>query len=329
MKKRIIALLCAAAMGLSLFGCGSNGTATDTSDTSAASTTGTQSGKTVLGISFGQNVHPFFVAMQKGAEDAAKANGVELVVQSADSSLEKQVTQIENLVQRGVKAILLNPYDSEGVAPAVKGALDKGVGIFTMDINVTGAESTSFIASNNVKIGEMLAEYVIKKLGGEGKIAFLGGPTVTSLKDREEGFMNKIKESKIKVVANQGVAMERTTSLSGAETILQANSDIDAFIGVNENSAMGIVSALAAQGKKDVIVTGVDSTEDIMNGIKNGTISVGVAQDPYQMGYMAVENAIKWVNGEKVDKNIEVPIEYMNSENIDKFITREAGYAAK
>jgi ribose transport system substrate-binding protein len=334
MKKRIIALLCVAAMGLSLFGCGSS--AEKETANSAASTASTSSSsassadkKVVLGISFGQNVHPFFVAMQKGAEDAAKEKGVELVVQSADSSLEKQVTQIENLVQRGVNAILLNPYDSEGVAPAAQAALDKGVGIFTMDINVTGAEATSFVASNNVKIGEMLADYVIKELGGKGKIALLGGPTVTSLKDREDGFVNKIKTSGIEIVANQGVAMERTTSLAGAETILQANPDIKAFVGVNENSAMGIVSAAAAQGKKDLIITGVDSTEDVMNGIKGGTISVGVAQDPYQMGYMAVENAIKWANGETVEKNIEVPVEYMNKDNIDTFIKREADYAAK
>lgn len=144
MKKKILSVLCCAALAVSFAGCGSNDAGTASS--SAAGVTEVKESESkaksdiALGISFGQNVHSFFKAMQKGAEDAAKELGVELVVQSADSSVEKQTTQIENLVQSGVKAILLNPYDSAAVAPACQAALDKNIGIFTMDITVDGAE---------------------------------------------------------------------------------------------------------------------------------------------------------------------------------------------
>lgn len=283
-----------------------------------------------IGVSFGQNVHPFFKAMQNGIENACKDYGIEKVsIQSADSSLEKQVTQIENLTTGGITALLVNPYDSEGVSVAIQNAIDAGVNVYSMDISISGAEPTYHVASDNKKIGELLAQKLDEMLGGEGKIAILVEPSVSSLKDRQEGFETYIAENtNIEIVAEQLGAIERTDALEAAETVLQAHSDIQAFIGINENSAMGIASAIQSAGLSDsgIIVTGVDSTEDVMNGIKDGYISYGVAQNPYQMGYMSVQNAIKVANGVEVEPVIQLDCEYMIADNIDYYIEREAAY---
>lgn len=297
----------------------------------AASVTAKENTETkdiTIGVSFGQNVHPFFVAMQKGIEDACKDNGVENYnVLAADSSLEMQNTQIENLVTMGSDVILLNPYDSEGVVNAVKAATDKGVGVITMDIDCEG--STAYLASDNYVIGQMLAEYVIDQLGGEGKAAIIDGITVSSLKDRTDGFMDTIKDSNIEIVAEQQTAHARDTALSSAENIIQANPDIDAFVGVNENSGMAILSAVTAANLSDVLITTVDATSENLAAIRDGKVAVGVSQNPYQMGYQAVEEAIKWNNGEEIDKFIEIPVEYMDQENIQEFIEREESYGVE
>jgi ribose transport system substrate-binding protein len=282
-----------------------------------------------IGVSFGQNVHPFFKAMHKGIEDACKDYGIDKVsIQSADSALETQVTQIENLTSSGITSLLVNPYDSQGVAVAVQNAIDAGVSVFSMDISVDGAEPTYHISSDNVKIGELLAEHLDEMLGGKGKIAILVDPSVSSLKDRAQGFEDYIADMDIEIVAEQTGAVERTDALENAETILQAHSDIDAFIGINEATATGIASAIDAQGLSDkgIIVTGVDATEDVMNGIKNGTISFAVAQNPYQMGYMSVQNAIKVYNGEKVESVTQLACEIMDQSNVDYYVEREAQY---
>lgn len=283
-----------------------------------------------IGVSFGQNVHPFFKAMQNGIEDACADYGIEKVsIQSADSSLEKQVTQIENLTTGGITALLVNPYDSEGVSVAVQNAIDAGVNVFSMDISISGAEPTYHVASDNKKIGELLAQRLDELLGGEGQIAILIDPSVSSLKDRQEGFETYIQENtNIEIVAEQLGAIERTDALEAAETVLQAHPDIQAFIGINENSAMGIASAVQSAGLSDsgIIVTGVDSTEDVMNGIKDGFLAYGVAQNPYQMGYMSVQNAIKVANGVEVESVIQLDCEYMTVDNIDFYIEREAAY---
>jgi len=155
----------------------------------------------------------------------------------------------------------------------------------------------------------------------------ISNPQVTSTKQREDGFIAKLQGTNINLVANQGAGMERIKALEAAETVLQAQPNLAAFIGINESSAMGILGACQAAGRTDILVTGVDATEDIMTSIKNQTqLRIGVSQDPYQMGYLSVENAVKGIRGQAIDKFIEVPIEYMTADNIDKFIEREASY---
>lgn len=281
-----------------------------------------------IGVSFGQNVHPFFVAMQKGIEKACEDYGIKNYnVLAADSSLETQVSQIENLVTKGCDVILLNPYDSEGVVNAVKDAGDKGVGIFTMDVDCQG--STAFVASDNYVVGQMLADAVIEELDGKGKIAIIDGIVVSSLKDRTEGFMDTIEKTEIEVVAEEQTAHARDTALTSAENILQAHPDINAFVGVNENSGMAILSAATSAGLNDLYMTTVDATAENMTAIRDGKVAVGVSQNPYEMGYIAVEQAIKWYQGEDVETFTEVPVEYMNKDNIQEFIEREKGYGVE
>lgn len=281
-----------------------------------------------IGVSFGQNVHPFFVAMQKGIEQACADSGIEdYTILSADSSLETQVSQIENLIVKGCDVILLNPYDSDGVINAVKAATEQGVKVITMDVNCNG--SSAFVASDNYVIGTMLAEYIIKELNGEGKVAIIDGITVSSLKDRTNGFIDGIADTNIELVAEQQTAHAREAALASAENILQANPDIDAFIGINENAGMAILSAITSAGLDDLIITTVDATAENMIAIRDKKVDVGVSQNPFQMGYIAVEQAIKVFNGEVVEEFIEVPVSYMYPDDIQELIEREEGYGVK
>lgn len=344
MKKTFLILVCMVLV-VSLFAAcspaqSSGGAATDTSNDTPAKEEApvtseetakeeTPSGEKIkLGFSFGQSVHPFFIAMELGARAAAEEAGVELIVTTADYELETQVSDVENLIQQGVNAIMINPIDSSGVSNVCNEALSKGIGIFPVDINVDNCDVTAFVASDNVEIGRMLGRYVADYLGGNGEVAFIGDPSITSLRDRETGFFEVIEGYEgIKVVANQAAAIERTKALDAAENILQEHPNIKAFVGCNESSAMGMLSAAQGSNKTDILITGVDATDDILQAIKSGTqLSIAVAQDPYQMGYLAVQNAIKWINGEKIEEFISVPIGYINTDNVDEYIEREAGY---
>lgn len=299
------------------------------SDTGKSATPDASSNEKIkLGFSFGQSVHPFFVAMEKGARDAAKELNVELDVTSADYKLENQLANVEDLLQKGVKGLLINPIDSKALANVVNEANENNVGVFTVDIGVIGAETTSFIASDNKEIGRTAAKYLISKLNGKGKIAIIGWPTITSCLDRETAFIEEVKkEPGIQIVANQGAGMERSKSLEAAETILQANPDIDAFFGANDSAAMGALGAVQARNNSKTFIVGVDDTPAMLTAIKDNTaVKATVAQDPYKMGRLAVEQAVKHIKGETPPKVIPVETSLVTSENVDQFIARATKY---
>ena len=313
-KKTIIACLTIAVLAMTT-ACSSGGASVDK--------------KPRIAFSFGQNVHPFFIAMKKGAEDEAKELGVELSTSSADSKLETQVADIENNLQQHVDAILVNPIDSEALATTVTQANTAGVPVFTVDINVVGADVTSFVASDNTQIGRMAAKNIIEKLGGKGNVAVLGWPTITSTRDRQQGFMEEVQKAPgIKVVATSGGATDRAAALDAAENILQSNPGLDAIFGVNESGALGAQSAADAQGKTGVYIVGVDATPDLLAAIDKGTqVKAAIAQDPYQMGKTAVEQAVAQLAGKTMEKKVTVPIDLVTKANVQKFIDREAAYA--
>lgn len=92
---------------------------------------------------------------------------------------------------------------------------------------------------------------------------------------------------------------------------------------------MAILSAATSAGLSDLYITTVDATAENMSAIRDGKVAIGVSQDPYKMGYTAVEQAIKWYQGEEPEEFIEVPVEYMDKENIQDFIDREKGYGVE
>ncbi|MFT3887943.1 MAG: sugar ABC transporter substrate-binding protein [Arachnia sp.] len=325
--KKIMSLITAGVLALAVTACTAEGPGSTPANTTKGSTA--PGDDITVAFSFGQSVHPFFVAMQKGAEKYAEEHGITLKVMSADYKVETQVQQIEDLTQQKIAGLLVNPVDSAGLTNAVQNVLNAGIPVIPVDINVIGAEVTSFVESDNVKIGKDAATYIAEQLGGKGNVALIGVPTVTSTSQREQGFLEALKEyPDLKLVANAGDGMQRETALASAETILQANPDLDAIYGVNESSAMGALSAVQARDLKTLIV-GVDATPDLLTSIKDDTqIRATIAQDPYQMGYIAMELLEKKIKGEEIETHVTAPIDLVTKDNVQKFIDREAAYAS-
>ena len=323
--KKITSLITAGVLALAVTACTAEGPGSTPNNT--GSPTAPADGQLTVAFSFGQSVHPFFVAMEKGAQKYADENGITLKVMSADYKVETQVQQIEDLTQQDIDGLLVNPVDSAGLTNAVQTVLTAGIPVIPVDINVIGAEVTSFVESDNVQIGKDAATYIADQLGGKGNIALIGVPTVTSTSQREQGFLEALEEyPDLKLVANAGDGMQRETALASAETILQANPDLDAVYGVNESSAMGALSAVQARDLQTLIV-GVDATPDLLSAIKDDTqIRATIAQDPYQMGYIAMELMEKKLKDETIETHVTAPIDLVTTDNVQQFIDREAAY---
>ena len=265
--------------------------------------------------------HPFFIDMQRGAEQAAKQLGVELLVQGAEREVdvEKQMQIVENLIQTKVDAICLAPSGSKELVPAVIKANRANIPVIVLDTRVdpatlkdAGGRVATFIGSDNFEGGKVAANYIVEKLGGKGNVAILEGiPGHETGDARRSGFHSVIdKVSGIKTVASQTANWERDQGFNVFQNIMQSHPDIQALFACSDLMALGAIEAISAAGKTGkIMVVGFDAVKDGRDAIQQGTMAASVAQHPEEMGRVGVESAIKVLKGESLPEYIPVKIE--------------------
>ena len=262
----------------------------------------------VIGFSVSTLNNPFFVTLTEGAKKAASEKNVELVVVDAGDDAAKQTSDIEDLVSRNVGVLIVNPVDSDAVAPAVKSAMSQGIKVIAVDRGVNGVDVDCQIASDNVAGARMATEYLMELVGEGAKVAELQGvPGASATIDRGEGF-HQVADKSLQVAASQTANFNRAEGMTVMENILQSDGAIKGVFAHNDEMALGAVEAVAASGK-DIKIVGFDATDDAQKAVKDGKMAATVAQKPDKMGETAIETAVKIMAGETADKSIPVEVE--------------------
>lgn len=300
--KKIAAVMLAAFVGFTMTGC--NAITIDGEEGSL--TAGESGGNGNIGFSVSTLNNPFFVTLSEGAEAKAEKEGVELIVVDAGDDAAKQTSDIEDLISRNISVLIVNPVDSDAVAPAVQDAASRGIKVISVDRVVNGVEVDCAIASDNVEGARMATEYMVSLVGEGAKTAEIEGvPGASATIDRGEGF-HIVADEKLDVVSSQTANFSRSEGMTVMENMLQADSDIKGVFAHNDEMALGAVEAI---GNRDIVVVGFDATDDALTAIKEGRMAATVAQKPDLMGETAVDTAIKLINGETVEKEIPVEVE--------------------
>ena len=272
-------------------------------------------GNGTIGLSVSTQNNPFFVTLVEGAEAAAAKEGVEISVADAGDDVTKQVSDIEDLVAKGISVLIVNPVDSDAVTGAVETAKAKGVRVISVDRAVNGVEIDCQIASDNVLGAELATQYIVDTLGEGAKVAELEGvPGASAAIDRSKGFHN-IADSKLEVVAKQTANFDRTQGMSVMENMLQANGNIQGVFAANDEMALGAVEAISGAGK-DIMVMGFDATDDAIAAIREGRMAGTIAQQPALIGSTAVDNAVKLLSGQGIAPSIPVEVTLITAENV-------------
>jgi ribose transport system substrate-binding protein len=264
--------------------------------------------------------HPFFLDMQRGAQEAAAQEGLQLVVQAAEREIdvEKQMQIIENLLQTGIRALLVTPSGSREIASAIAKANRADVPVIVVDTRVdpkaaadNQLEIASFIGSDNYEGGRLAGEYLAKILNGKAQVAVLEGiPGHETGDSRLRGFRDALQQHPgMRIVASQPANWERDQGFTVFQNMLQAQPGIDAVFACNDLMALGAIEAIRAAGRTDHIrVVGFDALDDARKAIDGGRMEASVAQSPEDMGRMAVESAARVLRGETVPAEQRVPI---------------------
>lgn len=260
-----------------------------------------------IGLSVSTLNNPFFVSLKEGVVKEAKAMGMQVKVVDAQNDSAKQINDVEDLIQQGVDLLLINPTDSAAISTAVQSANSIDIPVITLDRSADKGKVEALVASDNVKGGEMAADYMVKELGEDVEVAELEGvPGASATRERGKGFHN-IADKKLKIVAKQSADFDRTKGLTVMENILQANPNIKAVFAHNDEMALGAIETINSSGK-DVMVIGFDGNDDALKAVKAGNLEATVAQQPALIGKLAVQAAKDVAQGKKVEKNIPVPL---------------------
>ncbi|MFB6552951.1 substrate-binding domain-containing protein [Streptomyces sp. NPDC056405] len=274
-----------------------------------------------VGLSLSTLNNPFFVQIRDGAEEQAKKLGVDLTVTDAQNDASQQANQLQNFTSEGLSSIIVNPVDSDAASPSVRSANKDDIPVIAVDRGVNDAKTAALVASDNVEGGELGAKALAEKLGGKGTIVILQGQAGTSAsRERGAGFAAGLKEYPgIKVVAKQPADFDRTKGLDVMTNLLQAHPDIDGVFAENDEMALGAIKALGSKAGKSVQVVGFDGTPDGLKAVREGTLFASVAQQPRELGRIAVENALRAADGKKVEKMVKVPVKVVTKENVAGF----------
>jgi ribose transport system substrate-binding protein len=282
----------------------------DSGSGGTASSTAAVHGAVTVGLSLSTVDNPFFVALRAGAQAEAKAIGLNLITVDAQNDPAKQIAGVEDLIQKKVPVILLNPTDSDAVANVVKEAAAAGIKVISLDRAVNGAEVSAHIASDNAAGGRMAGEFLLEKLGGKGNLVELEGIAGSSAaRERGQGFDSVIEgKPGVKLVAKQPANFDRAQGLTVVENILQGNKDIQGVFAQNDEMALGAARAIKEAGLKNVVIVGFDATPDAKAAVKAGKLAATVQQKPELIGKMGVDTAKLLIEGKPVDRNIPVPL---------------------
>lgn len=306
--KRVIIV---AAMAL-LAACSSGGGTKTSGSTAPASPGAAAPGTKTIGVSIQDLEAQFYQQMEAGMQAEAKKFNYRISFSDANRDSAKQQSQAEDFVSKKVDAIVLTPYDSQAIGSAIVEANNANIPVFTADI-ANGSKQgkvVAHVASDNVQGGQMAASLMCKAIGGSGNIAILSEPEVTSVQDRVKGFKAGIAKDcpNVKIVAEVDSGGTRDKANSDMSDVLQAHHDLKGVFGINDDTALGAVTAIRAAAATGIAVIGYDATPEARTAIKNGQMYGDAIQHPDKIGALTIDAIHDYFSGKKVPAKIAVPV---------------------
>ena len=276
------------------------------------------------------NSGEWFAEVMKGQEDAAKDLGVEFSIVSSDNEISKESDNVATFLAQQVDALVISPLSTDGSIAAVESAtIDSGIPVVTWNTTVdTDVTSHVGVVPSELggNTGKYAAEYIKKNFPDGCKLAIIGDSNYEIGIERCDGFKDALKEliddGTVEIV-NEQDAEHQEEGLDITEQILTANPDVQMIWCWNQVSLLGCAAGLENAQRSDIVLMGTDMSVELAKDMlgDSSTLQAITTQMPYEMGYTAVENAVKAVKGTDVEKEIMIPTYTYTKENLDEIQT--------
>ncbi|MBP6824220.1 MAG: substrate-binding domain-containing protein [Acidobacteria bacterium] len=289
---------------------------------SACNRTNTGAKKKVIAVIPKGVTNVFWQSVKAGADAAGKEVGVEIYWKgpTIEGDASSQINVVEDAITSRVDGMLIAPSHRDSLVSVVERAQRENIPVTIFDSGIGTEKYVSYVATDNVLGGVMAAERLAERLGGKGKVAVLGLKAGSvSTDERERGFQDTIKQKfpGIQIVAFQYGESSRTISIDRATDILTAHPDLNGFFASNEPSTVGVAQAIKQKGAAGkIILSGFDSSPNLIEDLKAGVIDSLVIQNPYRMGYDGVKSLVDKLNGKTPERRIDTGVKLVTKENL-------------
>lgn len=303
---------------------------------SAAAGNGTSDGKTVAitGVMPLQE-NPYFKSMCLGAKAAAKKSDVNLTWTGVASADTADLLNAFNAASISKPAgMLLDPFDPVAFVQPVKTLMASGTNVIAVDNALAQHVDVTNVGTDGYAAAKEAGGQLGKLLGGKGSVAVLGAnPTGSSAVARTKGFVEGLKAfSGITVLPTQYEGLDSAKAADIVSGLIQSTPALKAVYSVADTGGSGAASAIKAAGKTgDILNVTFDAGPELVSGLKAGTFDALIAQNPYQMGYQAVEILAAKARGEgqkTYPRHTEVGYKWITRDNVDDAGVRSYLYAS-
>jgi ribose transport system substrate-binding protein len=276
-----------------------------------------------IGVSVANAANPFYLQVAKGAATAAREiqADAKVTVLGGAYDLSKQTGHIDDFINRKVDMIVLAAVDSEAIGPAVQRA--RNAGIIVVAVDVTAKNANLAVTTDNVHAGAMACAYLADRLHGKGNVVILNGPPVSSIHDRVKGCRQVLAEhADIRILTDN---QDAKGSIEGGQKVmtdvLTAQPKIDAVFAINDPTAIGAELAAKQARRSEFFITAVDGAPMAEKALTDpkGLFAATASQDPYALGYTAVQLGAKALRGEAIEPLTLVEAKMVTRETIDQY----------
>jgi ribose transport system substrate-binding protein len=276
-------------------------------------------------VVFTKNVtNPFWRAVRIGADKAAKDLGadVEHAAPTKPDNIEEQTRLVEDWIVRKPAAFVFVPVDYKALVPSIQKANKAGIPVIVLNNRMTDVDFVTYIGSDDETIGYEISKYLFKSIGGKGKVVHIDGvPAAITAQNRKKGLERALKEFPgIELLASQPGNYRRLPAVQVFENLMQRFPQIDGVVCANDDMAVGVAEALAAAGRAGKTkVVGIDAIPDGAAAILAGKMQASADFSGHDQGYLATAAAIRHLRGEKMPKDISLPVAIVEKSNADKW----------
>lgn len=280
--------------------------------------------KPKVGLVMKSLANEFFQNMLVGAEEhAAKRGDYELLAvgMQNETDFESQINAVENFITQGVDAIVIAPADSRAMVRPIKKAMAAGIVVINFDVALDADAKKqqelelAFVGPDNRGGAKLAGDALAQKLGEGSKVVIIeGNPGADNATQRRLGFEDTVAEYKLDLLDSRTAHWETEEANQVFATMLTAHPDIQGVMAANDSMAVGVVKALEAAGRDDIVVVGFDNIPAVIPMVEDGRMLATVDQFGQQMAANAIDLALEVVaGGAPLEGWVKTPIELVTS----------------